>query len=136
MSAATVEVPKPNLATVTKLSPIVPVKIGFFGGQGAGKTTSAALAAVALSKEVYNGAPVFVTDTEPGWQFLRRRVFDVEGVELIQRTVPTYKGMMADLREAEKLGACVYAIDSLTIIWQELMQSFKAKNHGEIPINV
>jgi hypothetical protein len=114
---------------------IVPIKIGWFGGQGSGKTTSAAMLALALSKEHHGGAPVFVTDTEPGWQFLKP-MFAVEGVELIQRTTPTFKAMLNDLREAEKVGACVWAGDSLTIIWQELMQSFKAKNNGRIPINV
>lgn len=114
---------------------IVPIKIGWFGPQGSGKTTSAAMLALALSKEHHGGAPVFVTDTEPGWQFLRP-MFAVEGVELIQRTVPTFKAMLNDIREAEKLGACVWAGDSLTIIWQELMQSFKARNNGRIPINV
>lgn len=117
-------------------SPVVPIKVAFFGGQGVGKTTSAALLAAGLSKEVYGGAPVYVLDTEPGWQFLKRRVFDVEGIEMHQRTEPTFKAMMQSLREAEKLGCCVWAIDSLTIIWQELMQSFQAKNHGDIPINV
>jgi len=138
MSAATIEVPRPRpqLAPVAQVSPIVPIKVGLFGGQGAGKTTSAALLAAGLSKEIYNGAPVFVLDTEPGWQFLKRRVFDVEGVELIQRTTPTFKAMIDSVREAEKLGCCVWAVDSLTVIWQELMQSFKAKNGGDIPINV
>lgn len=114
---------------------IVPVKIGWFGGQGSGKTTSAAMLALGLSKEHHGGAPVFVTDTEPGWQFLKP-MFAVEGVELIQRTIPTFKAVLNDIREAEKLGCCVWAGDSLTIIWQELMQSFKSKNHGRIPINV
>jgi hypothetical protein len=85
---------------------------------------------------MYGGAPIFVLDTEPGWQFLKRRVFDVEGIEMHQRTEPTFKAMIASIREAEKLGCCVWAVDSLTIIWQELMQSFQQKNHGEIPINV
>ena len=120
----------------TKATPqIVPVKVGWFGGQGSGKTTSAAMLALALSKEHHGGAPVFVTDTEPGWQFLRP-MFATEGVELVQRTTPTFKAMLNDIREAEKLGACVWAGDSLTIIWQELMQSFKLKNRGFIPINV
>jgi len=112
----------------------VPIKIGWFGPQGSGKTTSAALLALALSKEIYGGAPVYVTDTEPGWQFLRR-FFLIEGVELIQRTDPTFKAMTANLREAEKLGACVWNVDTLTIIWNELMQSFKKQNSGQIPIN-
>lgn len=133
---ATAVVNPPETQAQPTSSVIVPVKFGFFGGQGAGKTTSAALAAAGLSKEVYGGAPVFVQDTEPGWQFLKRRVFDVEGIEMYQRTEPTFKAMLNSIREAEKLGCCVWAVDSLTIIWQELMQSFKAKNHGEIPINV
>jgi len=115
---------------VKSAPPIVPIKVGFFGGQGAGKTTSAAmLDALALAKELHNGAPVWVTDTEPGWQFLRP-MFAPEGLKLEQRTVPTFKAMLADIREAERSGACVYAVDSLTIIWNELMQSFKAKNGG------
>lgn len=127
-------VAKAEIAQQTKPQ-IVPIKIGWFGGQGSGKTTSAAMLALALSKEHHGGAPVFVTDTEPGWQFLKP-MFALEGVELIQRTTPTFKAMLNDIREAERLGACVWAGDSLTIIWQELMQSFKAKNHGRIPINV
>jgi hypothetical protein len=127
--------PQPQPAAVKSVSPVVPIKVGFFGGQGAGKTTSAAMLALALSKELHNGAPVWVTDTEPGWQFLRP-MFAAEGVKLEQRTVPTFKATLADIREAERAGACVYAVDSLTIIWNELMQSFKAKNGGRIPINV
>jgi len=98
MTAAAAEVPKPQPqtkpqpqpATVKPASPLVPIKVGFFGGQGAGKTTSAAMLALALSKELHNGAPVWVTDTEPGWQFLCP-MFAAEGVKLEQRTVPTFK---------------------------------------------
>ena len=138
MATATVEPvkPQPHLAPIAQKAAIVPIKVGFFGAQGSGKTTSAALLAAALSKEKYSGAPVFVLDTEPGWQFLKRRVFDVEGIQLHQNTEPTFKAMISSIREAEKLGCCVWAVDSLTIIWQELMQSFKARNHGQIPINV
>src|ERR1051325_11999079 len=98
-----IEQPKSNLRIP------VPAKSAWFGGQGSGKTTSAALLALALSKEIYGGAPVFVHDTEPGWQFLKRKLFDVEGGELIQRTHPTFKATTASLRQAEKLGACVGA---------------------------
>lgn len=124
----------PQTTAVAK-APVVPIKVGWFGGQGAGKTTSAAMLALALSIEHHNRAPVWVTDTEPGWQFLKP-IFLTEKVEMVQRTVPTFKAMLKDLRDAEKSGACVWAGDSLTIIWQELMQSFKAKNGGRIPINI
>jgi len=127
-----------RVSEIPKKLPVVkvPIKVGIFGGAGSGKTTSAALLAAALSKEIYGGAPIMVTDTEPGWHFLKRRVLSVEGVELIQRTVPTFRAMLDDIREAEKLGCAVYAVDSLTVIWQELMESFKKKNGGDIPINV
>lgn len=114
---------------------IVPLKIGWFGPQGSGKTTTAALLSMALSKEVYGGAPVCVTDTEPGWQFLRP-YFALEGIELIQFTDPTFKAMTRNLRDAqEKHGACVWNVDTLTILWLELMQSFKGRNGGYIPID-
>jgi hypothetical protein len=111
---------------------IVPIKVGIYGGQGTGKTTSTALLALALSKEIYGGAPVAVTDTEPGWQFLRP-IFAVEGVDLIQTTQPTFKAMLRDLKDAEKRGCCAWAIDSLTIIWQEVMKAAQG-NRGEIQI--
>lgn len=125
---------KATFLPISPISPIVPIKVGIFGGQGSGKTTSAALLAAGLSKEIYGGAPVCVTDTEPGWQFLKRRVFDVEGIEMIQRTEPTFKAMVANLREAEKIGACVWAVDSLSVIWQELMRTFRERL-GYIPID-
>lgn len=135
MATQPIEVPK--VSQIQKPAPkqVVPIKVGVFGGQGSGKTTSSAMLALALSKEFHNGAPVWVTDTEPGWQFLKP-MFAAEKVELIQRTVPTFKAMLIDIRDAERAGACVWAGDSLTIMWQELMQSFKAKNGGRIPINV
>lgn len=128
-------VPANRKPLIKAVSAIVPIKFGIYGAQGSGKTTTAALIALWLSVTHHGGAPVFVTDTEPGWQFLRR-IFKIEGVELIQRTVPTFAAMLNDMREAEREGACVHITDQLTIIWQDLMQSFKTRNRGRIPINV
>jgi hypothetical protein len=138
MSTAKAHIEPPKTKAQQKLqvveNKIVPIKIGIFGGEGSGKTTTAALIALALSILYHNKAPVFVTDTEPGWQFLKR-IFKVEGVELIQRTTPTFAALIANLEEAERLGACVFGVDQLTVIWEELMESFKKKNRGQIPIN-
>jgi len=117
-------------------SKIIPMKAGIFGGQGSGKSTTAALLAAALSKEISCGAPIFVTDTEPAWQFLRPRIFAPEKIELITRKVPTFQGLLHDIRDAQQEGACCWVGDQITVIWQELLQSFKAKNNGFIPINV
>jgi len=106
-----------------------------FGAQGSGKSTSAALLAAALSAQFHNKAPVFVVDPEAAWQFLKRRIFDVEGIELVQLADRTFKGMADSIKRAEKAGACVWVVDPLTLMWQELMQSFKAKR-GFIPIDM
>jgi hypothetical protein len=115
---------------------IIPLKLGIFGGQGSGKSTTAALIAASLSKEIHSGAPVWVTDTEPAWQFVKPRIFTPEKIELVQRKVPTFVAMLRDIRDAERAGACVYVVDQLTTMWLEIMQAFKAKNRGYIPINV
>lgn len=101
---------------------IVPMKVAFFGEQGTGKTATAALLAAALSKEIHGGAPIWVTDPELGWQFPNSWLFKKEGIKLEQRTVPTFKAMMQDIRDAEKAGACVWAVE-LVKIWKELLKT-------------
>lgn len=105
---------------------IVPLKIGLFGEQGTGKTTTAALIAAAISKQYHGGAPVWVTDPELGWQFPKRRIFSVEGIEVQQRTIPTFKAMQDDLRAAEKAGACVYAVE-LAKPWMDLLRTVQSR---------
>jgi hypothetical protein len=108
---------------------ILPIKSGLFGEQGTGKTTTAALLAAAISKQFHNGAPVWVTDPELGWQFPKKRIFAPEGIEMVQRTVPTFKALLDDLRAAEKAGACVYAVE-LAKPWMELLKTVQ-KNCGD-----
>jgi hypothetical protein len=117
---------------ITQKSQPVPIKVAWYGPQGSGKTGSAALLALALSVEVYNRAPVAVVDTEPGWQFYKG-IFAIEGVELIQSTTPTFKAMIRDLRDSERRGCGVWAIDSLTVIWQEFMKAAQG-NRRQIEI--
>jgi hypothetical protein len=90
--------------------------------------------AAAISTQFYNRAPVYVADPEAAWQFLKRRIFDVEGIELIQRPYSTFKDMVDSLHEAEKMGACCWIVDPLTLIWNELLDSFQQKL-GYIPID-
>lgn len=116
--------------TLIKPVPIVPIKVGFMGEQGSGKTSTAGLLAAGLSKEFHNGAPVWVTDPEKGWQFLRPVIFDAEGIKLEQRTVPTFKAMLDDLAAAERAGACVWAVE-LGKIWMEILRTLrKAKPYN------
>lgn len=114
--------------------PLVPLKFGIYGSQGAGKTVTAALAAAALSAQYYNRAPVYVVDPDLAWQFPKRRIFQVEGIELIQKPYRSFKQMRDSLFEAEKLGACCWIVDPLTLIWNELLDTFRGQK-SFIPID-
>lgn len=106
---------------------IIPIKVGFMGEQGAGKTATAGLLAAALSKQYHGGAPIYVTDPELGWQFLDPVIFQKEGIKLVQLRVPTFAAMLKDLRAGEREGACVWAVE-LGKIWIEIIRTLqKAK---------
>lgn len=105
---------------------IVPLKAGFFGEQGTGKSTSAALLSAALAKQFHNGAQVWVSDPELSWQFLDPIIFRPEGVKLVQRTNPTFKALLEDLHAAERAGACVFVVE-LAKYWRELLETVQKK---------
>jgi hypothetical protein len=117
--------PQPHLVTVPKL--IVPVKAGFMGEQGTGKTTTAGLFAAGLSKKYHGGAPIHVTDPELSWQFLNPVIFHTEKIELVQYTIPTFAAMLRDIDRAEKAGACVWAVE-LGKIWIEIVRTLQQKD--------
>lgn len=100
-------------------------KVGIFGSQGSGKTTTAALLALAVSKTYHNGAPVAMMDTENGSDYLKP-IFDAEGVKLLVRKSGAFTDMVKVLREAEKLGCCAFLMDSVTHTWRELTESYSA----------
>jgi hypothetical protein len=112
---------------IAPIAKIIPVKIGFMGEQGTGKTATAGLLAAAISKQFHGGAPIHVTDPELGWQFSDTVIFQKERIKLVQRTVPTFAAMLKDLHQAEREGACVWAVE-LGKIWIEIIRTLqKAK---------
>lgn len=102
---------------------IVPLKFGAFGETGSGKSMTAALLAIGLSAELHDRAPVYVYDTEPGWQFLKK-MFDTEGIKLIQEPGESFDGLRAARKKAAEQSCCVFAGDSYTHIWRELMSVY------------
>jgi hypothetical protein len=104
--------------------PIVPVKVGFMGEQGTGKTATASLFAAALSKLFHGGAPIYATDPELGWGFSDVVIFQKEKIKLVQCTVPTFAAMLKDLHRAEREGACVWAVE-LGKIWIEIIRTLQ-----------
>lgn len=101
-------------------------KVGLFGGQGSGKTTTSALIALGLSKTYHKSAPVAFMDTENGSDYLVP-IFEAEGVPLLNFKSRAFKDMLTGIKEAEEAGACAYLVDSYTHPWQELNESLKKK---------
>lgn len=102
------------------------VKIGAFGPQGSGKTTTLFLLAVGLSLTYHNAAPIMYHDTENGSDFMKA-IADIEGVPVLVRKSRSFKDMCAGIYEGERQGACVYIEDSITHDWLELLEAFKDK---------
>lgn len=102
-------------------------KVGIFGSQGSGKTTTAALFLIGLSKAFHGNKPVAFLDTENGSDYLIP-IFEAEGVPLMVVKSRAFKDMREALREAETAGCCGYLVDSYTHPWQELCDTFKAKS--------
>lgn len=126
--------PQPQPHLIVPKAPVVPIKVGMYGAQGVGKTVTTALLAASLSAQFYNKAPVYVVDSDLAWQFPKRRIFAAEGIELIQRPYRTFKQMQDSFAEAEKLGACCWIVDPLTLVWTELLDTFRGTK-SYIPID-
>jgi hypothetical protein len=101
-------------------------KVGIFGLQGSGKTTTSALLALGLSKTFHKGAPVAFLDTENGSDYLVP-IFEAEGVELLVVKSRSFSDMKSALREAEEAGCCAYLVDSYSHTWIELNDSLKKR---------
>lgn len=101
-------------------------KVGIFGPQGSGKTTTAMLMAIGLSKTYHGGAPIFFLDTESGSDFMVP-ICKAEGIRLIVGKSRSFQDMKAGIREGAEQGACVYLVDSYTHPWKELNDSLKKK---------
>lgn len=119
-----------NASRQTLLKPAVveqaAAKLGIFGPQGSGKTTTAALLAIGLSITYHNRAPVAFMDTENGSDYLVP-IFEMEKVPLLVVKTRAFTDMCGSLKEAQAAGCCVDLIDSYTHPWAELNDSLKAK---------
>lgn len=101
-------------------------KIGLFGPGGSGKSLTATLIAIALSKTFHNGAPVALQDTEGASDWLLD-VYKAEGVKLIRVKSRSFVDMRQALREGEEMGACAFIDDSYSHPWAELQESLKKR---------
>src|SRR5688572_22772792 len=101
-------------------------KIGLFGPGGSGKSLTASLIAIALSKTFHNGAPVVLQDTEGASDWLLD-VYAAEGVKLFRVKSRAFADMRQVLKEGEEMEACAFISDSYSHPWAELQESLKKR---------
>ncbi len=107
-------------------------KMAWFGPQGSGKTMSATQVALGLSLHFHQGAPVAFFDTEKGSDFAKA-LFDTEGVKMLRVKSRAFADLLTAVKEAEQAGCCALIVDSMSHVWNELMDSFCRKKKIQRP---
>jgi len=101
------------------------LKGALYGNAGSGKTYTASLLAIGISKHESNGKrkPVMFLDTETGSDFVIP-LFKKNEVELQVAKTRAFKDLLEAVRVAEK-EASVLIIDSQTHYWEEIQKAYK-----------
>lgn len=101
------------------------LKAGFYGEAGSGKSFTSSRIAIGLVKYIKAKKPVMYFDTETGSDFLIRQFKDA-GIELHTAKTRAFSDLLVAVDEAEKT-ASVMIIDSITHVWNELIESYMKK---------
>lgn len=101
------------------------LKAGFYGEAGSGKSFTSSRIAIGLVKYIKAKKPVMYFDTETGSDFLIRQ-FKEAGIELHTAKTRAFADLLVAVDEAEKT-ASVMIIDSITHVWNELIESYMKK---------
>lgn len=103
------------------------LKAGIFGFAGSGKTFTASMLAIGISKILSDGKPIAFFDTETGSDFLIPR-FKTEGIELLSCRSQSFADLL-DVGEEAKSKCSVLIVDSITHIWRDLCESYRIKRN-------
>jgi len=101
------------------------LKAGFYGEAGSGKSFTSSQVAIGLVKYIKAKKPVMYFDTETGSDFLIRQ-FKEAGIDLHTAKTRAFSDLLLAVDEAEKT-ASVMIIDSITHVWNELIESYMKK---------
>lgn len=101
------------------------LKAGFYGEAGSGKSFTSSRIAIGLVKYIKAKKPVMYFDTETGSDFLIRQ-FKEAGIDLHTAKTRAFSDLLVAVDEAEKT-ASVMIIDSITHVWNELIESYMKK---------
>jgi hypothetical protein len=110
------------------------LKSGWQGPTGSGKTTTAALVAIGLYRQLGLKGPVAFFDTERGSGFASL-LFDLAGIEVVGKQSRSFKHLVEFMQECDKRKIEIALIDSITHPWRELLAAFK-KRTGRMNIRI
>ena len=101
------------------------LKMGIYGQAGSGKTFTASLVSVGIHEAIKSKKPVYIFDTEKGSDWLGP-IFKEHGIEFKVLKSRSFADLLIATAEAEKESS-VLIIDSITHVWQELIQAYEKK---------
>ena len=102
-------------------------KVGFYGQQGSGKTTTAMKIAEGLSTLGGKARPIAFVDTETGSDFFVGRMKEA-GIPFFQLKTRAFRSLAEAIAEAETAEA-VLVIDSVSHFWDELKDAYEKRLH-------
>lgn len=105
------------------------LKAGFLGFAGSGKSTTAALLAVAAREVLGLKGPVAMYDTEMGSVYLRPAIEKLTGKPFLVKRDRSFVGLMGFAGALEKADAAVGIVDSITHPWRELCSAYLAERN-------
>ena len=100
-------------------------KVGLYGPQGSGKTTTAMKIAAGLARLTEKTSPIAFIDTETGSDFFVARMKQ-EGIPFLQLKTRAFRTLAPAIEEAEAAGA-IMVIDSVSHFWDEIRTAFAEK---------
>lgn len=101
------------------------LKAGIMGFPGSGKTFTATEIALGLVSLTKDQRPVFVLDSEKGFEYRQER-FKEAGVAVEAARTRAFVDLLAAVDEAET-HASVLIVDSITHFWEEVQKAYKAR---------
>lgn len=99
------------------------LKAGLLGNAGSGKTYTAAMLAVGISRHFNSDKPILFLDTEGGSDYIYDRVVEKGKMELLVAKTRAFSDLLDTVQNAES-DADIIIIDSITHYWEEFKQTY------------